>query len=43
MDYQELKQLDVDLCEAADQLRANSKHTASEYFMPVLGLTNYQF
>lgn len=38
MDYQELKQLENDLWEAADQLRANSKLTASEYSMPVLGL-----
>lgn len=38
MDYQESKQLENDLWEAADQLRANSKLTASEYAMPVLGL-----
>ena len=38
MDYQELKQLENDLWDAADQLRANSKLTASEYSMPVLGL-----
>lgn len=38
MDYQELKQLEDDLWEAADQLRANSRLTASEYSMPVLGL-----
>lgn len=38
MDYQELKQLEDDLWDAADQLRANSKLTASEYSMPVLGL-----
>ena len=38
MDYQELKQLEDELWEAADQLRANSKLTASEYSMPVLGL-----
>jgi type I restriction enzyme M protein len=38
VDYQELKQLENDLWEAADQLRANSKLTASEYSMPVLGL-----
>ena len=37
-DYQELKLLEDDLWEAADQLRANSKLTASEYSMPVLGL-----
>jgi len=38
MDYQELKFLEDDLWDAADQLRANSKLTASEYSMPVLGL-----
>ena len=38
MEYQELKLLEDDLWEAADQLRANSKLTASEYSMPVLGL-----
>ena len=38
MENQELKQLEDDLWEAADQLRANSKLTASEYSMPVLGL-----
>lgn len=38
MDYQELKLLECDLWEAADQLRANSKLTASEYSMPVLSL-----
>jgi type I restriction enzyme M protein len=38
MDYRELKLLEDDLWEAADQLRANSKLTASEYSMPVLGL-----
>lgn len=33
-----LHQLETDLWEAADQLRANSKLTATEYSMPVLGL-----
>lgn len=33
-----LTQLEKDLWEAADQLRANSKLTATEYSMPVLGL-----
>ena len=33
-----LHQLEADLWEAADQLRANSKLTAGEYSMPVLGL-----
>ena len=37
-DYEQLKQLEDDLWEAADQLRANSRLTASEYAMPVLGL-----
>ena len=35
---QYIKKIEGDLCEAADQLRANSKLTASEYSMPVLGL-----
>lgn len=38
MDHLEIKQLESDLWEAADQLRANSKLTANEYSMPVLGL-----
>ncbi len=33
-----LRQLEAELWRAADQLRANSKLTASEYSMPVLGL-----
>jgi type I restriction enzyme M protein len=33
-----VQQLDTELWEAADQLRANSKLTAAEYSMPVLGL-----
>jgi len=33
-----LEQLEKDLWEAADQLRANSKLTSSEYCMPVLGV-----
>jgi len=33
-----IQQLEKELWEAADQLRANSKLTASEYSMPVLGL-----
>lgn len=33
-----VKQLENELWEAADQLRANSKLTAAEYAMPVLGL-----
>ncbi|MBN9406542.1 MAG: SAM-dependent DNA methyltransferase [Burkholderiales bacterium] len=38
MNRPELQQLEADLWEAADQLRANSRLTASEYAMPVLGL-----
>jgi type I restriction enzyme M protein len=34
----ELRKLEAELWRAADQLRANSKLTASEYSMPVLGL-----
>src|SRR4051812_38326853 len=30
--------LEADLWEAADNLRANSKLTSSDYFMPVLGV-----
>ncbi len=33
-----IEQLEKDLWEAADQLRANSKLTSSEYCMPVLGV-----
>ncbi|MBI4516256.1 MAG: SAM-dependent DNA methyltransferase, partial [Deltaproteobacteria bacterium] len=33
-----LQQLETDLWEAADNLRANSKLTSSDYFMPVLGV-----
>lgn len=36
MEY--IKKIENDLWEAADQLRANSKLTASEYSMPVLGI-----
>jgi type I restriction enzyme M protein len=38
MQAKQLKQLEAELWKAADQLRANSKLTASEYSMPVLGL-----
>lgn len=34
----QLRKLEVELWRAADQLRANSKLTATEYSMPVLGL-----
>lgn len=38
MQAKQLRQLEAELWRAADQLRANSKLTASEYSMPVLGL-----
>jgi len=38
MQGKQLKKLEAELWKAADQLRANSKLTASEYSMPVLGL-----
>lgn len=38
MTAEQLKKLETDLWEAADQLRANSKLTATEYTMPILGL-----
>lgn len=38
MQAKQLRQLEAELWRAADQLRANSKLTASEYAMPVLGL-----
>ena len=38
MTAQQLKELEKRLWEAADQLRASSKLTASEYSFPVLGL-----
>ncbi len=34
----QLRKLEAEMWRAADQLRANSKLTASEYSMPVLGL-----
>lgn len=34
----DIEKLEKDLWEAADQLRANSKLTSSDYFMPVLGI-----
>ena len=33
-----IEKLEADLWEAADNLRANSKLTSSDYFMPVLGV-----
>lgn len=38
MTGKQLKKLEAELWKAADQLRANSKLTATEYSMPVLGL-----
>ena len=38
MNQKQLKQLEASLWASADDLRANSKLTASEYSMPVLGL-----
>lgn len=38
MQGSQLRKLEAELWRAADQLRANSKLTASEYSMPVLGL-----
>ena len=36
--YRDIEKLENDLWEAADNLRANSKLTSSDYFMPVLGV-----
>src|SRR3989441_76026 len=36
--YKDLEKFESDLWEAADNLRANSKLTSSDYFMPVLGV-----
>ncbi len=36
--FKDSEKLDSDLWEAADHLRANSKLTSSDYFMPVLGV-----
>ena len=36
--FKEIEKLETDLWEAADNLRANSKLTSSDYFMPVLGV-----
>ncbi len=38
MQGKQLRKLEAELWRAADQLRANSKLTASEYSMPILGL-----
>ncbi|WP_295449999.1 N-6 DNA methylase [uncultured Thiodictyon sp.] len=36
--FKDIEQLEADLWEAADNLRANCKLTSSDYFMPVLGV-----
>jgi type I restriction enzyme M protein len=36
--FEDIEKLESDLWEAADNLRANSKLTSSDYFMPVLGV-----
>jgi type I restriction enzyme M protein len=36
--FKEIEKLETDLWAAADNLRANSKLTSSDYFMPVLGV-----
>jgi hypothetical protein len=36
--FNNIEKLEADLWEAADNLRANSKLTSSDYFMPVLGV-----
>jgi type I restriction enzyme M protein len=36
--FKDIEKFEADLWEAADNLRANSKLTSSDYFMPVLGV-----
>ena len=36
--FKDIQKLESDFRAAADRLRANSKLTSSEYFMPVLGV-----
>jgi type I restriction enzyme M protein len=36
--FKDIEKLEADLWQAADNLRANSKLTSSDYFMPVLGV-----
>ena len=43
MTQQNIKQLEIELWEAADELRANSKLTAGEYKDPLLGLILLRF
>ena len=42
MHGKQLRKLEAELWRAADQLRANSKLTATEYSMPVLGLIFFE-
>jgi hypothetical protein len=39
--FKDIEKLEKDLWEAADNLRANSKLTSSDYFMPVLGVISW--
>ena len=43
MTQKDIKQLEIELWEAADELRANSKLTAAEYKDPLLGLILLRF
>ena len=43
MTYEQLKDLEKQLWDAADNLRANSKLTAAEYKDPLLGLVLLRF
>ncbi|WP_199270220.1 type I restriction-modification system subunit M N-terminal domain-containing protein [Algibacter sp. L3A6] len=43
MNQQNIKQLETELWDAADDLRANSKLTAGEYKDPLLGLVLLRF
>ena len=43
MTYEQLKDLEKQLWDAADDLRANSKLTAAEYKDPLLGLVLLRF
>lgn len=43
MTQNNIKQLEIELWEAADELRANSKLTAAEYKDPLLGLILLRF
>jgi type I restriction enzyme M protein len=36
--FRDIEKFESDLWEAADNLRANSRLTSSDYFMPVLGV-----